>query len=257
MLETEFIRSLQSNYERVHLQQKPDEQRYQYCILTRGGIRGLLPCSLRYINGQAYLYYDITSRQNVAQLYGKQVIRRDWVIDFFRNYDQIRQELGRFLLDEKNVLVYPEQIFQDLSSRKFFFLYLPYHGEDNGMNRFLEFVLGHMDYEDEPLVECAYNMYEQYEKVGEVYLREKIFEDIRRLEDLEEKGDRRAEETTEDGAGQDSGAEENLSLREIPEISSVQEKKSFWKNFGMKRRKAENQSREERENRLASMEAAR
>ena len=54
MLETEFIRSLQSNYERVHLQDRPDEQRYQDCILTRGGIRGLLPCSLRYINGEAY-----------------------------------------------------------------------------------------------------------------------------------------------------------------------------------------------------------
>ncbi len=50
MLETEFIRSLQNNYERIHLPQRPDEQRYQYCILTRGGIRGLLPCSLRYIN---------------------------------------------------------------------------------------------------------------------------------------------------------------------------------------------------------------
>ena len=122
MLETEFIRSLQSNYERVHLQEQPDEQRYQYCILTRGGIRGLLPCSLRYINGEAYLYYDITSRQNVAQLYEKQSIDRGWVRDFFWSYEQVKQELGRFLLDEKNILIYPQQIFEDLGSRNFFFL---------------------------------------------------------------------------------------------------------------------------------------
>lgn len=181
MLETEYVRSLQSNYERVHLPQRPDEQRYQYCILTRGGIRGLLSCSLRYINGQAYLYYDITSRQNVVQMYGKQVIGREWIRNFFWSYEQARQELGRFLLDEKNILVYPEQIFQDISNHNFYFLYLPYNEEGNGMDQLLEFVLGHMDYEDEKLVECIYSMYEQYEKAGDVYLQEKIFEDAAEL----------------------------------------------------------------------------
>lgn len=264
MLETEFVRSLQSNYERVHLPQRPDEQRYQYCILTRGGIRGLLPCSLRYINGQAYLYYDITSRQNVAQLYGKQVIGREWVTDFFRSYRQVRQELGRFLLDEKNILVYPEQIFQDLSSHGFFFLYLPYHGEDNGMAQFLEFVLGHMDYEDERLVECAYSVYEQYEKVGEAYLREKIFEDVGRLEQGEEANPQvnpqtatAAEEHFESG---EKNAPEDMTQRN-PDGSDAREKKSFWKSLGVKKRKSEEQKRKseeqkrfDRENMLAIME---
>lgn len=40
-------------------------------MISRGGIKGLLPCSLRYIDGNAYLYYDITSRQNIAQLFEK------------------------------------------------------------------------------------------------------------------------------------------------------------------------------------------
>ena len=145
----------------------------------------MLPCSLRYINGQAYLYYDITSRQNVVQLYGKQVIGRDWVRDFFWSYEQARQELGRFLLDEKNILVYPEQIFQDLTNHNFYFLYLPYYEEGNGMAEFLEFLLAHMDYEDNKLVECIYSMYEQYEKSGDVYLQEKIFEDVGMLEERE------------------------------------------------------------------------
>ena len=84
-METEFVKSLQCNYERVRLPEKPDERRYQYCILTRGGIKGLLSCSLRYINGQAYLYYDITSKQNTAQLCGKQLLDRKWVLSFFRS----------------------------------------------------------------------------------------------------------------------------------------------------------------------------
>lgn len=59
MIQTEYIRNLNCNYERLLLEEKPEDNRYQYCILTRGGIRGVLPCSLRYINGASYLYYDI------------------------------------------------------------------------------------------------------------------------------------------------------------------------------------------------------
>ena len=77
MLQTEFTRGLNCNYLRLLLEKEPEEKRYQYCILTRGGIRGLLPCSLRYINGDAYLYYDISSTQNVAQLYGGRKINRE------------------------------------------------------------------------------------------------------------------------------------------------------------------------------------
>ena len=181
MLQTEFIKNLQSNYERIHLEEKPDDRRYQYCILTRGGIKGLLPCSLRYINGQAYLYYDITSKQNTAQFCAKQIIDRKWVRNLFLGLKQLKKELERFLLDDKNILLYPDQIFQDVGNRNFFFLYLPYNKEESGARKLIEFLLEHMDYEDEKLVECIYTMYEKIESMGEPYLQERIFEDIERL----------------------------------------------------------------------------
>lgn len=257
MLQTEFIRSLQSNYERVHLEDQPDEQRYQYCILTRGGIRGLLPCSLRYINGEAYLYYDITSRQNVAQLYGKQVIGRSWVRDFFWSYEQACQELGRFLLDEKNILVYPEQIFEDLSSHNFFFLYLPYNEEGNGFGQLLDFVLEHMDYEDAELVECLYFVYEQYEKYGEVYLQDQIFADVGRLQTDVSNG---AEHKNEFNIGTGEISEEELFMQQDPIESTVQEvkeepvKKGLLSRLGLRKNKYAKQKNQYRENVLAAME---
>lgn len=242
MLETEFIRSLQSNYERVRLQEQPDEQRYQYCILTRGGIRGLLPCSLRYINGEAYLYYDITSRQNVAQLYEKQSIDRGWVRDFFWSYEQVRQELGRFLLDEKNILIYPQQIFEDLGSRNFFFLYLPYNEEGNGFVELLEFILEHMNYKDQQLVNCMYSMYEQFEKYGEVYWQEQIFEDIKCLEEGESSIKRSgyAERTTTIGEEELFSKPEPIAPAEPAKnviVKEVQKKKGFWERLGFMKRK--------------------
>ena len=56
MPETQFIKSLQRNYARILLPAAPEEKRYQYCILKRGGIRGLLPCGVRYIDSDSYLY---------------------------------------------------------------------------------------------------------------------------------------------------------------------------------------------------------
>lgn len=182
-MQTEFVRSLNCNYERILLEEKPEEKRYQYCILNRGGIKGLLPCSLRYINGSAYLYYNISSKQNIKQLYGGRSITRAWLTDFMWSFRQIEQELGRFLLDRGNILWYPDQIYQDLEGNVFSFLYFPYHEGSNGFRELLEFWVEQIDYNDEALTACVYQMYEQYERNGDVYLQTKIFEDARRLED--------------------------------------------------------------------------
>ncbi len=182
MLQTEFIKNLHNNYERMLLEEKPEEHRYQYCILNRGGIKGLLSCSLRYINGASYLYYDITSKQNVAQLFQKRKITRGWMKDFLWSFNQIQLELGRFLLDEDNILWYPEQIFQDLEDNIFAFLYVPYYEGDNGCAQFMEFLVEHIDYSDEVLVECVYHIYEQFEQNGMAYLRQHIFADAKVLE---------------------------------------------------------------------------
>lgn len=196
MLQTEYVRSLNCNYERILLDRKPEDSRYQYCILSRGGIKGLLPCSLRYLNGQAYLYYDISSRQNIARLYGERRITRDWMKDFTWALKKIRQELERFLLDTCNILWYPEQIFQDLESNIFSFLYVPYYEGEASFIRLAEFWVEHIDYDDEVLVDFVYKVYEQLEKNGESYLQSRIFEDMEVLEKAAEKnGDVNAEET--------------------------------------------------------------
>lgn len=182
-MQTEFVRNLNCNYERVLLDEKPEEKRYQYCILNRGGIKGLLPCSLRYINGSAYLYYDISSKQNIRQLYGGRSIARTWIKDFMWSLRQIEQELERFLLDWKNILWNPEQIYQDLESNVFYFLYLPYYEGNNGFKQLLDFWVEQIDYNDEALVDCIYRMHEQYDRNGDAYLQKKIFEDAERLEE--------------------------------------------------------------------------
>lgn len=189
-LETEYVRNLNCNYERVPLEEKPKENRYQYCILNRGGIRFLLPCSLRYINGEAFLYYDISSTQNVAQLFENRTIDREWMRDFLWGMERMQQELGRYLLEGRNVIWSPEQIYQDLEKKDFYFMYVPYCQKDTGFKRLLEFWVEHIDYEDEALVEFVYSLHEQYTTAGDVCLGRQIFEDFKEVEKKEKRRQR-------------------------------------------------------------------
>ena len=251
MLETEFIKSLQSNYARIHLAEKPDDRRYQYCILTRGGIKGLLGCSLRYINGQAYLYYDITSKQNTAQLYEKQLIDRRWVLSFFRSLQQVRQELRRFLLDEKNILVSPEYVFQDVSNRNHYFLYLPYSTEENGMFSFVDFVIEHMDYEDEQLVECMYGIYEEMSKMGEAYLHEKVFLDVEKLAIMQE---RKPQSENMSGESKENREESSVENPEAEKTIGKAGRIGLWERLSGKRKRENEQKQSYRKAMLEQME---
>lgn len=262
-MRTEFVRSLNCNYARILLKEKPEEKRYQYCILSRGGIRGLLPCSLRYINGEAYLYYDISSKQNIKQLYGGRCITRAGVTDFMWSFRQIEQELGRFLLDRSNILWYPEQVYQDLESNVFSFMYFPYHEGGSGFKELLEFWVEQIDYDDEELVDCIYQMYEQYERNGEVYLQAKIYEDVKKLEDtgkpaariktvesvrtvevsveeFEEERGKVEREKAERGSEERGRAERENVERKEAEMTEPDRKKHFFSIFeGKKKRERE------------------
>ncbi len=187
MLQTEYVRNLNCNYERVRLKEKPQENRYQYCILNRGGIRFLLPCSLRYIDGDAFLYYDISSTQNIVQLFEGKTLDREWMRDFLWGMERMQQELGRYLLEDQNVIWSPEHIYQDLEKNDFFFMYIPYCEADRDFKALLDFWVEHIDYEDETLVEFVYGLHEQYASVGDACLEQQIFENFKEVEKKEKK----------------------------------------------------------------------
>lgn len=194
MLTAEYVRNYNCNYERITLEQKPEEKRYQYCILSRGGIRYLLPCSLRYIDNNAYLYYDISSMQNLTQVFGEKKISREWVKDFLWGIRQMRFELDRFLLEEGNVIWNPEHIYQDLERNDFSFLYMPYYEGESGLEALTDFFVEHVDYEDEELVEFIYQIHEKIHQIGREYLTKAIHEDFVKMENLKkEKTEQRQE----------------------------------------------------------------
>ena len=241
LLNTEYIRSLNANYERLLLEKKPEEKKYQYCMISRGGIKGLLPCSLRYIDGEAYLYYDITSRQNIAQLFEKRPMTRQWFMDFLWSMRRVRQEMSRFLLEESNLIWFPQHIYQDLEKKDFFFIYVPYYTEHTGFDELMEYLVEHVDYQDESLVEYVYKAYEQYESAGETYLQAKIFEDAECLRITEKANVEEEESPVVEEMVPEKEEEKEKPMEEIP---AAKEKKGLF-NLWENRKKKEKQERED------------
>ncbi len=241
LLNTEYIRSLNANYERLLLEKKPEEKKYQYCMISRGGIKGLLPCSLRYIDGEAYLYYDITSRQNIAQLFEKRPMTRQWFMDFLWSMRRVRQEMSRFLLEESNLIWFPQHIYQDLEKKDFFFIYVPYYTEHTGFDELMEYLVEHVDYQDEGLVEYVYKAYEQYESAGETYLQVKIFEDAECLRITEKANVEEEESPVVEEMVPEKEEEKEKPMEEIP---AAKEKKGLF-NLWENRKKKEKQERED------------
>ena len=130
----------------------------------------------------------------------KKKVDRQWLKDFAWNLNYVRQEIDRFLLNEGNIIWYPEQVYRDLDENKWSFIYYPYYDGDNGFKRFLEFMIEKLDYDDDKLVECVYRIYENFENFGEPYLREKIFEDIKWLDKKRNRKKEKDKKTLKEGA---------------------------------------------------------
>ncbi|MBD5527011.1 MAG: FHA domain-containing protein [Lachnospiraceae bacterium] len=261
ILETEYVRNLNCNYERVRLEEKPKENRYQYCILNRGGIRFLLPCSLRYIDGDAFLYYDISSTQSIVQLFEGKSIGREWMRDFLWGMERMQQELGRYLLEDRNVIWSPEHIYQDLEKNDFFFMYIPYCGRNRGFKTLLDFWVEHIDYEDEALVEFVYGLHEQYAAAGDTCLNRQIYENFKEVEKKEKRRRKTEQQEREQDIrqiyAQEPPQDPAVSQTTSPAAGSETEdrRKGFLSFLGGRRKKQDAISYQEILQRQVSMQA--
>lgn len=211
----------------------------------------MLPCSLRYIDGEAYLYYDISSTQNIAQLFAGRTLGREWMRDFLWGMERMQQELSRFLLEGRNVVWAPGQIYQDLEKKNFYFMYVPYCQKDTGFKLLLEFWVEHIDYEDEALVEFVYGLHEQYTTAGDACLNRQIFEDFKEVEKKEKQRrkapleERTAESESVTGLETLPDRSGFQSTGEGPEMGDGDRKKGFLSFLGSHRKKQDSVSYQE------------
>lgn len=166
MLEAKYYRDYGHNYMILQCGQQETVRSYQYKILTSGKIAEILKCSVRYINGCTYYYYDISSRTTLDSLYRGKAMSYAQVKDFLWQIHGIYEKLAGYFMDEAGLVLLPEHIYYDITDKKYIGLYYPdYRPDESNIYKVLtDFLLEHIDTEDRNLAEKIYRLCELAEE---------------------------------------------------------------------------------------------
>lgn len=162
MVKAKYFKDYKHNYLILKCNEPGAGENYQSRMLASGKIDRILKCSVRHINGEAYFYYDISSRVTLENLYRGKKMSYEQVKDFFRQMDIIYRMLGDFFMEEAGLQMRPDTIYYDLSSANYFGLYYPEKEApaENPYEPLMDFLLNHTDSDDRKLTDIVYRIYE-------------------------------------------------------------------------------------------------
>ncbi len=136
------------------------ETDYRINMVMNNDIYGLLPISVRYVDGKVNLNYDITSMTSLENHYLRNKISGKELYDLVNSIYKMTQAMKEFLLDINNIWLDFEGIFIDKKTREIKFCYLPVKGSffQENAREFFDEVLKYIDHNDKLAVLIAYNI---------------------------------------------------------------------------------------------------
>lgn len=172
MLQTEYINNFNHNYLKLKIKKQSSEKlRYQYQIISTRRLEGLLPVSMHSANGEPGLYYEISSMQSLSKWFMKEKIDYKWLENMVSGLQVVLWSLEQYLLDNRNLILQPDCIFQDMESEKIYFMYQPYYIEEDkqDIESFLSFLVENVDEKEPDTVEILYGIFSVWENMQEQF----------------------------------------------------------------------------------------
>lgn len=166
MLEAKYYKDYRHNYMILRCEREESMNSYQHKILTSSKIGEILNCSVRHINGTTYYYYDISSRTTLEGLYRGRKMSYAQIKDVLYQICGICEKLAGYFMEEAKLVLQPEHIYYDFTNDKYIGLYYPDYQteEENAYRPLMDFLLEHIDTDDEQLTEDLYKIYEMSEE---------------------------------------------------------------------------------------------
>ena len=133
---------------------------YAWRMMEENRIGRLLDCRPRFLDGETWLYYDISSRQPLERLYESAKMGLEDLARILRSIAAMQEDLGEYLLDEQGLVLEAEMLFADVETEELFFCFDPGRKEEEYRYANLaDFFLEHVDHGDERAVNVAYQFY--------------------------------------------------------------------------------------------------
>lgn len=161
----EFANDLCCNY--LTIPYEGGESDFALRMMTENVTNTFLPLELRRLDGEIFLYYNISGMQNMEILYGEKPIDRKTFLAFIRRLHEAMEESRELFLPGDGICLEPFMLFWDLGAEKWKFIYIP-EGDKRAdrevqreREKLAEFLVAHMDYDDRDLTETVYRFYEE------------------------------------------------------------------------------------------------
>jgi len=145
------------------LEEKADSEGETFSLrmITENQIPGLLHAGQHNLNDDRQLYYRISGMISMEELCGKKQLSYEQLKQLLLGLDTVLKQLEEYLLDADNLLLSPAHIYTSTLDQDLFFCLYPCAKTDiRGQIRSLcEYLLEHIDHEDEQVVGAAYQLY--------------------------------------------------------------------------------------------------
>ncbi|HHX12014.1 MAG TPA: FHA domain-containing protein [Clostridiales bacterium] len=188
-MKVEYKRELRNSYMVLsHIEEEPYES-YSIKMLSTQSIEGILPLDLRLINNQKYLYYEISGKQLMINLFDKVELTYDRVKNIISKIINTIERTYEYLLSPDDLMISDEYIFLDLEKANPCLCYLPGYNKNikEQMGAFIEFLMDKVDYKDKEAVLLVYQLYAVCKEEGYTFehLQELIYDNNRQSKNID------------------------------------------------------------------------
>lgn len=167
-MQAEYRREMNHSYLVLKADGEVNLQRYEIKMLLHNQPPGLLPLTVRYIDGEPLFYYEVTSRQSIFVLYEAKKFEKADLEQIFRAAADIMEELEKYLLNVETILFDPKYIYMDTERQHLYFCCFP-AGRDEEQKRISEltqYILPKIDHKDAEAVVLGYGVYRESVEAG-------------------------------------------------------------------------------------------
>lgn len=259
MNEVIYKRELNHSYMVLKCEEADIIGRYTYRMMAANHIGKLLDCTQRQMDGVAWLYYDISSRQPLERLYESRKMGVEEIWTILHSVAAMQADLGEYLLDEQGLLLDADRLFADVETEELYFCFYPGQvSESRRYAKLADFFLEHVDHGQEHAVNLAYRFYSMSK--AEYFVLNSFFPFMEKernawKQELGQKGLEEEENSFSENSEQadlllvDNFDDEKAGVMKPEEVAGRKSGKKrllFWKLFG-KRRKEDVQGKEDQE----------
>ena len=158
----EFVNDLRCNY--LTIPYDGEENDFALRMLTENMTEGFLKIELRRMDGQTYLYYNISGMQSMEIIYMEKVIDKKAFQTFMWQLHGAIEQSRELFLPGDGICLEPAALFWNLGEQKWEFIYIPGREREEiekEREHLAEFLVEKIDYADRKLTDTVYRFYEE------------------------------------------------------------------------------------------------